>query len=251
MNIERVNVLGVQISAINMRIAVNEIEGWIEGSEKNYICVTPAHSVMDCYTSPDLYPIFNHSGLTTPDGMSIAWLLKLKGYHYVKRVAGADLFDAVMHYSEHRGWRHYLYGGNSGTPEKLASQLTSKYPDLKIVGVFSPPFRELKVYEEAQIIDKINATGPDIVWVGISSPRQERWMSRNIQKLSASVLIGVGAAFDYLSGEKKRAPSWMQNAGMEWLYRFAMEPRRLWPRYRQYPLFMGLSLAQILGIWKN
>ena len=233
-----------------MQLAIATFSGWIEAKKKNYVCVTPAHSVMDCFQDHALYPLFNQSGMTTPDGMSLAWLLKLKGYNFVERVAGSDLMRDVVEYSVQKGWKHYFYGGTPGTPEKLRQHFTSLYPEIQIVGTYSPPFRNLTLQEEQEIINQINATQPDIVWVGISSPKQERWMAKHIDDLSASVLVGVGAAFDFLSGQKKRAPLWMQKIGLEWFFRFITEPKRLWPRYRFYPLFVALSLMQLLGIWK-
>jgi len=251
MNIERVDILGVKISAINMHIALEEIGNWISTQQRKYICVTPAHSIMDCLKSPELYPLFNESGMTTPDGMSVAWLLKLRGYPYVERVAGSDLMDAVMQLSVSKGWRHYFYGGKEGIPVRLAAHFRSKYPGVQIVGIYSPPFRPLTPEEDREIIRSIRQAKPDILWVGISSPKQERWMAAHVNKLDVPVLVGVGAAFDFLSGEKKRAPLWMQDLGMEWLFRFMSEPKRLYPRYRAYPRFVVLSIIQMLQLWKE
>jgi N-acetylglucosaminyldiphosphoundecaprenol N-acetyl-beta-D-mannosaminyltransferase len=144
-------------------------------------------------------------------------------------------------------YRHYLYGGEPGVAETLASQLTGRFDKLQIVGTQSPPFRKLTTEEDLEAIEMINSTNPDIVWVGLSSPKQERWMSEHLGKIEAPVMIGVGAAFDFLSGSKPQAPRWMQRAGLEWLFRFLTEPRRLWPRYRQYPLFVLFVLLQLLG----
>lgn len=250
MNIPRVDIIGVQISVINMAKALAVFESWIMKGEKHYVCVTPAHSVMDCFQDHTLYPLFNSSGMTTPDGMSMAWILKLKGYQHVERVAGSDMMREILAYSVQKKWKHYFYGGAPGIPEKLAQNFKSIYPELEIAGTYSPPFRNLRLDEEQEILAQINDSQPDIVWVGISSPKQERWMAKHLSTLSASVLVGVGAAFDFLSGEKQRAPLWMQRIGMEWFYRFLTEPKRLWPRYRQYPLFVVLALAQVLGLWK-
>ncbi len=248
MTIKRVDILGVQVSAINMAQAVATIGNWISTKTKHYVCVTPAHSVMDCVNDPSLYELFNNSGMTTPDGMSLAWILKMKGNKHVERVAGSDLMTAVLAASGQKGWRHYFYGGCPGVPEKLAQTFKRKYPDLQIVGTYSPPFRVLTPAETDDVHSSINAAQPDIIWVGISSPKQERWMTANIDKLNASVLVGVGAAFDFLSGQKIRAPLWMQQIGLEWLFRFFTEPRRLWPRYRLYPQFVMLAVAQM---WKD
>lgn len=244
----RINILGVNISSINLPQSVDIISGWIASRDLNYVCVTPAHSIMECIHQPDLYPIFNGSGLTTPDGMSIVWILKLKGQSQVSRVYGPDLMQAVCQKSMDTGWRHFFYGGEQGVPEKLALKLTAAYPGLQIAGCYSPPFHPLSSQEDQEITDFINVSQPDIVWVGISTPKQERWMAEHKGRVTAPVMIGVGAAFDFLSGKKKQAPRWIQYNGLEWLFRLATEPRRLWKRYAQYPYFALLVLLQFLGI---
>lgn len=244
----RLNILGVNISAINMHQAIASVDAWISQEKKNYICVTPAHGIMECQRQPELRQLFNASGLTTPDGMSIVWLLRLHGHKHVNRVYGPDLMLAICEHSLHRGYRHYLYGGAPGIPEKLSESLQSKYPGLQIVGTYSPPFHPLTPEEDQIITEQINAAQPDIVWVGISTPKQERWMAEHLGNISAPVLIGVGAAFDFLSGNKKQAPRWIQHSGLEWLFRLASEPRRLWKRYAMYPVFLLLVLAQMLKI---
>jgi len=203
---------------------------------------------MDSLNSPELQRIYNSSGLTTPDGMSLVWLMRLRGYHNVGRVYGADLMLATCQLSLAKGYRHFLYGGKPGVADMLADRLQELFPGIQIVGTYSPPFGELTPEEDRAIIDLINATNPDIVWVGMSSPKQDLWMATHRDLLAAPVLIGVGAAFDFLSGHKRQAPIWMQRLGIEWLFRLAMEPRRLWRRYIQYPRFALLALAQTIGL---
>ncbi len=244
----RVNILGVHVSAINMNQALASIDGWLARREPHYVCVTPAHVIMDCHWNPDLRTLFNDSGLTTPDGMSIVWLLKRKGFRDAGRVYGADLMLETCRLSAERGWRHFFYGGAEGVAEELAARLLARFPKLQIAGTCSPPFRPMTDSEDRDAANRIDASRADIVWVGISSPKQEQWMARHAGKISAPVLIGVGAAFDFLSGRKKQAPRWVQRAGMEWLFRLATEPRRLWRRYGQYPLFGLLVLAQWTGL---
>jgi N-acetylglucosaminyldiphosphoundecaprenol N-acetyl-beta-D-mannosaminyltransferase len=246
----RVNILGVGISAVNMDQAIKSIHQWIEDRDPHYVCVTPAHSIMDCYYNPDLQPIFNQSGLTTPDGMSVVWTLRLMGHKHVERVYGPDLMRALCKQSLEYGYRHYFYGGAPGVVEELSEQLVADYPGLQIAGHYSPPFGAVSEQEEKQIIEHIRALKPDILWVGISSPRQELWMAEHIDKLDVPALIGVGAAFDFLSGRKPQAPKWIQRSGLEWLYRFIKEPGRMWPRYSRYPLFLLLLIAQALRIKK-
>ena len=244
----RQDIIGVEVSAIDMDLALRAIEHWSDTAEPNYVCVTPAHSIMDAYHDPAFRNILNSSGLTTPDGMSVVWILKLKGYKEVDRVCGSDLMLAVCRYGLERHCRHYFYGGAPGVAEALVSRLTDRFEDIQIAGIHSPPFRKLTDDEDQAEIEKINSTNPDIVWVGISSPKQERWMAEHLGKIEAPVMIGVGAAFDFLSGKKPQAPRWIQRSGFEWLFRLATEPKRLWPRYRQYPLFVWLVLLQLLGL---
>ncbi len=244
----RANILGVHISAVNMDQALETIDGWLARRESNYVCVTPAHVVMDCHWNPRLRPLLNRSGLTTPDGMGIVWLLKWYGHRHVNRVYGADLMLAVCEQSLSLGRRHFFYGGAPGTAELLIERLKGRFPGLPAAGFYSPPFRPLTDSEDREIVEKINASNADIVWVGISSPKQEQWMADHLGKLRAPVLIGVGAAFDFLSGRKKQAPPWIQRAGLEWLFRLGSEPRRLWRRYSQYPLFGLLVFLQAIGV---
>jgi len=246
--LKRINILSVHISSINMGDALSFIDDLITHQEHQYICVTPAHSIMDAYYDDGFRRILNSSGLTTPDGMSVVWILKLQGHKEVDRVCGSDLMLAVCGYGTERHYRHYFYGGGPGVGEALASRLTNRFEGIQIAGIHSPPFRKLTDDEDQAEVEKINSTNPDIVWVGLGSPKQERWMAEHLGKIEAPVMIGVGAAFDFLSGKKPQAPRWIQRSGFEWLFRLATEPKRLWPRYRQYPLFVWLVLLQLLGL---
>ncbi len=244
----RINVLGVGISAINMDLALRAIESWIDAADLNYVCVTPAHSIMDAYHDPDFRTVVNSSGLTTPDGMSIVWLMKLRGHGHVDRVNGSDLMLKACQFGSPHNWRHYFYGGEEGVAETLVARLIAYHPELQVAGTYTPPFRPLTLEEDEEIINTINETEADVVWVGLGAPKQERWMAEHLGKIGAPVMIGVGAAFDFLSGKKPQAPRWIQRSGFEWLFRLATEPKRLWPRYRQYPLFVWLVLLQLLGV---
>ncbi len=248
--IDRENILGVHIGAINMTQTLDTIDYWIAHKQQNYVCVTPAHGVMDCYRKPELRTIFNNSGLTTPDGMSIVWLLQLAGHRHVRRVYGPDLMLTVCKHSQEMGYKHYLYGGNLNVADKLAEKLQARFPALQIVGTHSPPFRPLTDEEDAATVEMINAAQPDIVWIGLSTPKQEQWMASHLHRIEAPVMIGVGAAFDFLSGRKKQAPRWIQKIGLEWAFRLSTEPKRLWRRYSKYPLFSVLVISQLMGIKK-
>lgn len=243
-----VNVLGVSISAIGMADAESCVDRWVVERTPHYVTLTPAHSVMAAYQDPQLRRILNASGLTSPDGMAIVWLLRIQGHRRVERVYGPDLVLSVCGRGLERGYRHFLYGGQVGTAELLGQHLVDRFPGILIVGTYSPPFRPLTEEEDQAAVEMINSTRPDIVWVGLSTTRQERWMAEHLGRVAAPVMIGVGAAFDFLSGRKPQAPRWIQRSGLEWLFRLATEPRRLWPRYRQYPLFVLLATAQLLGL---
>lgn len=248
---KRVNVLGVGVSAINMDIALKTISDWIANRSHQYVCVTGVHGVMESQADEELKAIHNDAGLVTPDGTPLVWISRLNGHREVQRVYGPDLMLALCEYSVKPGFRHYFYGGNEGVPELLAKELASRFPGISIAGTFSPPFRELTAEEDEDVIEMINDSHADIVWVGLSTPKQERWMSAHVGKLDASVMIGVGAAFDFHAGLKLQAPIWMQRSGLEWLFRLATEPKRLWKRYlRNNPLFVGLFVAQMLRIKK-
>lgn len=229
-----------------MADALETIEHWIKAGERRYVCVVPAHTVMDCQDDGALLSIINGSGLVTPDGMALVWLLRLHGVRHVERVYGPDLMLAACERSVARGWRHFLLGGAEGVAAELARRLQRRSPGVLIAGTLSPPFREFRPDEDEAIAKQINEAGADIVWVGLGSPKQERWMAKHRERLSASVLIGVGAAFDFLSGRRRQAPRWVQRCGLEWLFRFVSEPRRLWCRYRRYPRFALLAAAELI-----
>jgi N-acetylglucosaminyldiphosphoundecaprenol N-acetyl-beta-D-mannosaminyltransferase len=229
--ISSVDVLGVHVSAIDPPMALAEIERWITSGEQHYVCVTGVHGVMESQRDPELREIHNRSGLTTPDGMPMVWTGRRAGATWMKRVYGPDLMLDVLARAADRGWSSYFYGGKEGIPERLAQRMTERFPGLRIVGTFSPPFRALTADEDAAIVDQINAADPDLVWVGLSTPKQERWMAAHVGRLSARVLLGVGAAFDIHAGTLSQAPRWAQRSGLEWLYRLYREPRRLWRRY--------------------
>lgn len=244
----RQGILGVGVSAVRMDQAVDRISSWIARCEQHYVTVTPAHAVMEAYWDPALRKIFNASGLTTPDGMAIVWLLRLHGHRGVERVYGPDLLLEVCRYGLEKSYRHFLYGGEKGVADDLGRGLVDRFPGLQWAGSCSPPFGPVSEQEDRAALEQINAASPDIVWVGLGTPKQERWMAAHLGQVAAPVMIGVGAAFDFLSGRKPQAPRWMQRSGLEWLFRLATEPRRLWPRYRQYPLFAILAAAELLGL---
>ena len=227
----RVDVLGVGVSAIDMPAAVDRIEGWIRQGSRNYICVTGVHGVMESQRDAELRRIHNASGLTTPDGMPMVWAGHWAGASWMRRVYGPDLMLAICQRAQEMGWRSFFYGGREGVPERLAERLVERFPGLNVVGTYSPPFRDLTAEEDAALVAEINSSHADLVWVGLSTPKQERWMAAHVGRLNAPVLLGVGAAFDIHAGTLAQAPGWMRRHGLEWLYRLIREPRRLWRRY--------------------
>ncbi len=249
---ERVNVLGIGVSAITIAGALASIDRWIATGANRYVCVTGVHGVMESQRDPALRDIHNRAGLVAPDGMPLVWLSWLAGHGYVERVYGPDLMLACCDASVSRGYRHYFYGGAPGVPERLAARLRERFTGLKIAGTWSPPFGELSAADEQAMIDRITLANPDIVWVGLSTPKQERWMARYAGRLPVPVLIGVGAAFDFHAGLKRQAPRWMQRSGLEWLFRLATEPRRLWRRYLiNNPSFVWSLLLQFSGMVRH
>jgi N-acetylglucosaminyldiphosphoundecaprenol N-acetyl-beta-D-mannosaminyltransferase len=244
-------VLGVGVSPVNLGIAVAAVDRWIARRERQYICVTGVHGVMESQRDDALRRIHNAAGLVVPDGMPLVWLSRLAGNRQARRVYGPDLMLACCKTSVVSSHRHFFYGGGAGVPERLAERLRTRYPALRVVGTYSPPFRPLSEHEASEVIRLINQAEPDIVWVGLSTPKQERWMSTHRPELRAPVLIGVGAAFDFHAGLKPQAPRWMQRCGLEWLFRLLTEPRRLWRRYLfNNPVFVWRVLLQAAGIRK-
>jgi N-acetylglucosaminyldiphosphoundecaprenol N-acetyl-beta-D-mannosaminyltransferase len=227
----RVDVLGVGISAIDPSDALGEVTRWVDEGLQHYVCVTGVHGVMESQRDPELVRIHNESGLTTPDGMPMVWAAHMAGAKNTERVYGPDLMLAVCERAAERGWGCFLYGATDDVLEQLRSILCVRYPGLKIVGMHSPPFRPLTPEEDDAVVREINDSGAQIVWVGLSTPKQERWMASHIGRLDAPALFGVGAAFDMHAGNLRQAPRWMQRSGIEWLFRLISEPRRLWKRY--------------------
>jgi len=247
--VPRANILGVGISALTMQRALEVIDSWIAERQRQYVCVATVHSVMEAHQDPEFRAILNRSGLTTPDGMPLVWLSRYLGFRWVERVYGPDLLLAVAEFGVLRGYRHFFYGGAPGVAERLAERLQARFPGIVIVGTYSPPFRPLTPEEDAFVVELINRSQPDIIWVGLGCPKQERWMAEYRERLEAPVLIGVGAAFDFHAGFKRQAPRWMQRHGLEWLFRLAQEPGRLWRRYLVYnPWFVLLVALQLAGI---
>ena len=244
--IPRVDVLGVPVSAINMDQALDVIDEWVTAGAHRYVCVTGVHGVMESRREPRLREIHGRAGLVTPDGMPLVWWSKCRGWRHTRRVYGPDLLLACCERSITTGYRHFFYGGTEGVADLLACRLSRRFPGLSVAGTYTPPFRPLTREEDDEVVRRINHSGADIVWVGLGTPKQEYWMAEHLDRLDVAVMIGVGAAFDFHAGLKRQAPLWMQQAGLEWSFRLATEPRRLWKRYlRNNPAFVWLAMQQI------
>ncbi len=247
----RANVLSVANHAINIPTVMEVIVSAIENGTKGYICVTGVHGVMEAQRDHEFKKILNNALLNTPDGMPMVWVGKIQGFKEMSRVYGPDLMLAVCQASVEKKYSHFFYGGADGVAERLKQKLTERFPGLNVVGTYTPPFRLLNEQEEHQLIEQVKELKPDIFWVGLSTPKQEKFMAEYLHKLDTKLMIGVGAAFDIHSGKVKQAPRWMQRTGLEWLFRLLQEPRRLWKRYLiNNPLFLCKITLQLLGIKK-
>lgn len=245
----RVNILGVGISAINMLSALTQTAALLDRNGTGYVCVTGVHGIIEAQDDNAFRQILNRSFLTTPDGMPTVWCGHQQGFEDMTRVYGPDYMLALCELSVSRGYRHFLYGGKEGVADELKQVLTTKYPGLQIVGTYCPPFRPLNATEEAALQEQLKALHVDVLWCGLSTPKQERFMAQYSGKLPVKLMVGVGAAFDLLSGNLAEAPDWMKRNGLQWFYRLIKEPRRLWRRYLiNNPRFIWLVLLQRLGV---
>ncbi|HVU23003.1 MAG TPA: WecB/TagA/CpsF family glycosyltransferase [Opitutus sp.] len=243
----RFNVLGIGVSALTLEHARDLILGVRGTPRRGYVCLGTVHGITEAHADASLRQIFNDSWLTTPDGMPLVWL----GPPGVTRVYGPDLLLAVCDAGRATGLRHFFYGGAPGVAEKLAQKLTARFPGLAVAGTFTPPYRPLEAAELAALHATVAAARPDVMWIGLGTPKQERFMAAHWRTLDAGVLIGVGAAFDFHSGRVRQAPRWIQRSGFEWLFRLCAEPRRLAPRYlKSNPLFLLRLAAQATGLKK-
>ena len=231
---EAMSVLGIPVSVTNMDRAATHIGRWIAEGETRYVCVPDSYNMMLARNDDAHCRTLIGAGMVVPDGQPLVWIGRLRGYADMGRVCGIDLLPEVCARSVETGWRHYFYGGGEGVAEDLARRLQADYPGLEVVGTDCPPFRELSEVERRAAIDRIVASRADIVWIGLGCPKQERWMHEHSALLPGKVLVGVGAAFDIIAGRLPRAPLWMRRIGLESLYRFSREPRRLWRRYLLY-----------------
>ncbi|MDN5869439.1 MAG: WecB/TagA/CpsF family glycosyltransferase [Nitrococcus sp.] len=247
--IGKYDVLGVPVSAVTPMRAVNLIEQWANDDTGRFVCVRDVASLMAMRKDPAFAELHKVAAMVTPDGMPLAIIGRLRGFP-VERTCGANVLDLVLSRSPKTGLKHYFYGGKSGIAEQLAQFFPEKYPGARIVGYESPPFGPLSEEEDRAATARIAASDADVVWIGLSSPKQDVWMWEHYKRLPQT-LVGVGAAFDYHSGAIRRAPLWMQKSGLEWLHRLLSEPKRLWRRYLVLaPRFVFLAAFELFA-WKT
>lgn len=249
---QRLDLLGVNLSVLSLNQAVDEMDAAIARRERGYVSTCPVYTVMLGHERADVRAALNGATWATADGVPVVWAQRWLGGKGAERVYGPDLMRALCARSVERGYRQYFLGGAPGVAAQLARALGTQHPGLPVAGLACPPFRALSEAEETALVDEINATRADIVWVGLGSPKQDLWMARLRPRLEAPLLVGVGAAFDFFTGRVAQAPRWMQGAGLEWAFRLASEPRRLWRRYLIYnPKFIlalaGLAVRRSFG----
>lgn len=247
--VKKVNVLGIGVSDLDQKRAREFLFDALVRGQRGYVTVTGVHGVSEAQNDTALRQIFNRALLVTPDGMPMVWMGKLQGHSSIRRVYGPDLMLNLCEHSIAKGYSHFFYGGVPGVAEELKRNFEARFPGIKIVGTFTPPFRPLTNAEVGDLQRIIREACPDFFWVGLSTPKQERFMAQYISLFpEAKVFLGVGAAFDFFTARVRQAPRWMMGLGLEWFFRLCQEPRRLFKRYLvNVPLFILRAGAQLTG----
>ena len=226
------NIMGVNIAAINMKWLLDYLEKNLSNLKGDYICVSNVHTTVMSYEESSYCAIQNGGIMAIPDGGPLSSLGRKRGFVTMERTTGPSLMGELFKISAKRGYRHYFYGSTDETLEKLKNRLQEYYPEIQIAGMYSPPFRALSMEEDNEVIEKINETNPDFVWIGLGAPKQEKWTYTHWNELNIHCHVGtIGAVFDFFAGTAKRAPQWWQDHSLEWLYRLIIEPKRMWRRY--------------------
>lgn len=250
--IPSIHLLGVRVHMVQIPDVIRQMEQWVrERQGSHFIAVTGMHGVTEAQQDISFKTILNGADLVIPDGMPLVWVARLRGHPLKRRVYGPELMLTFCEQTAHCGYRHFLYGAAPGVPEQLGHILVTRFPGMRIAGSYSPPYRPLTPSEEMQVLKMINETAADVLWVGLSTPKQERWMWKYRTRLNVPVMVGVGAAFDFAIGRVKQAPRWIRELGFEWLFRLCQEPRRLWRRYLvSGPKFVGYVALEFLHLKK-
>ncbi len=240
-------VLGMKVSRTDYEETANLVIDWAFRGDSKYVCVATVNNVMEAYDSAAFRTVMNRADLVTPDGMPVVWALRCLGHPAASRVYGPDLTEILLERCAREGVPVGFYGAGQEVLHQLLERVKTRYPELAVAYSFSPPFRPLTPAEDEQVIDSINGSGARVLFIGLNTPKQDIWMAAHRGKVQA-VMLGVGAAFDFLAGSKPQAPRWMMKIGMEWLFRLATEPRRLWKRYLKHnPRFLVFFVLQLLG----
>ncbi len=244
----RVNLLGVPVDAVNMEGALSILFRRLGDWTKGYICAVGVHGILEALRNATVADAFAASIMNVPDGAPTVLVGRIQGFRAIDHVTGPALMREVFRGREFSGYSHFFYGGKPGVADELALTMLRQFPWVRIAGTYTPPFRELTSEEEQALASRINACHPDIVWVGISTPRQELWMRRMLPLLSARLLFGVGAAFDFHTGHIRECPVWVKRAGFNWLHRLVQDPKRLWRRNVQNTAFLWHIALQLTGV---
>lgn len=224
------NILGVNIAAINMKWLLCFTDKYIKDLAGDYMCISNVHTTVTAYEEPEYRAVQNGGIMAVPDGGPLSTVGKKRGYKDMERTTGPSYMEEIFKISAKKGYRHYFYGSTNDTLEKLHQKLEERYPGIQIAGMYSPPFRSLTDEEDVAIVERINETHPNFVWVGLGAPKQEKWMAAHQGKIEG-LMVGVGAGFDYFAENISRAPMWMQKMNLEWAYRLLQDPKRLFKRY--------------------
>lgn len=247
----KINIVGVNVSCLPLSDTLDRIGEYISGRGSHYVLASNVHTLMMSRGDPSYRRIHNAADICLPDGKPLVWAARILGGARIERICGRDLMSALCARSLAKGYSHYFLGGQEPVLRTLVSTLQNRYRGLRVAGYYSPPFRPVTAEEDARMIQAINESGADILWVGLGAPKQEKWIGEHAGRVRAPVMFAVGAAFDYLAGNIKPAPPWIQRAGLEWFVRLCSEPRRLWRRYiLNNPKFVFLIACQALRLRK-
>jgi N-acetylglucosaminyldiphosphoundecaprenol N-acetyl-beta-D-mannosaminyltransferase len=245
----KANVLGMCIDAVNMEQALERIAEELDSDRKGYVCLAGVHGVMEAYRDAELAEIFAGAALIAPDGMPTVWVGRHQGRRSMERVTGPDLMLEMLQRGEFRGRTHFLCGGKEGVAQELLRRLRERLPRANVVGAYTPPFGPMSLAQERELLAMVNGLRPDMIWVGISTPKQERFMAQYLPLLETRLMFGVGAAFDYHTGRISDCAEWIKRGGLQWLHRLLQDPKHLWKRYlRNNPAFLYAIALQVLGL---
>jgi len=244
-----INVLGVRVDDLSMNTALSKIARILRARQKGYLSAICVYGVMEAQRDAELAGAYADAAIAIPDGMPVAWVGRLQGHREMQRVAGPDLMREVFFRSEFAHYTHFFYGGKEGVAEELAASFRRLAPWARIVGTYTPPFRALTSHEERELIARINHCKPDMIWVGIGTPKQDKFMRRYLPHFDTHVMFGVGAAFDFHTGRIQDCSDWIKRAGLQWLHRLIQDPKRLWWRYLSTnPVFLWQIALQLTGL---